>query len=213
MSYFNGPADPDDFDDSDEIAPRNLKAKRNIGIFILICGLFGATFAANISLGGSRKEFGQGIFQIKACDQWVGIGLTTGQGSQNTYVANVRVIGLNPRACRNTLLRIKFFAAGATEPMNMYYGAGNTPALSDSVTATSLVLRVTNTAYPGTNYAAWANDAVTLIDPRGRDAGYADDYEMIEYVPETAVYSVILTYPTAVATSVKNITIETAKYS
>jgi hypothetical protein len=215
MSYFNGAIDPDDLDGEyiEDRPSRSSKAKLNAGIFILICGVVASTFAANISLGGSRKEFGQGIFQIKACDQWVGIGLTTGQGSQNSYVANVRVIGLNPRACRNTLLRIKFFTQNATLPTNMYYGAGNTPALSDSVTATSLVLRVTNTAYSGSNYAAWANDAVTLIDPQGRDAGYADDYEIIEYVPETGVYSVILTYPTAVATDVKNITIETAKYS
>lgn len=215
MSYFNGPVDPADFDEgyAEQVPARSKRAKLNIGIFILICGVLASTFAANISLGGSRKEFGQGIFQIKACDQWVGIALTSGQALQNTYVANVRVIGLNPRACRNTVLKIKFFTSASQAATNMYYGAGTTPALSDSVTATSLVLRVTDSAYTGSAYATWANDAVTLIDPLGRDAGYGDDYELIEYVPSTGVYSVILTYPLAVAADVKNITIETAKYS
>lgn len=215
MSYFNGATNPDDFDEGfqEQSRHRGKRAKVNVGIFLLICGVVASTFAANISLGGSRKEFGQGIFQIKACDQWVGIALTSGQAQQNTYVANVRVIGLNPRACRNTVLRIKFFTSASQSATNMYYGAGTTPALSDSVTATSLVLRVTDSAYPGSGYAAWANNAVTIIDPLGRDAGYADDYELIEYVPETGVYSVILTYPLAVAADVKNITIETAKYS
>ncbi len=215
MNYFSGASDPGDFDEEvvEANSDRRTRAKLNLGIFILVCGVVASTFAANISLGGSRKEFGQGIFQVKACDSWVGIGLTSGQGTQSDKVANVRVIGLNPRACRNTLLRIKLFGTNASTPLNMFYGAGNTQALSDSVTATSLVLRVTNTAYSGTNYAAWANDAITLIDPMGRDAGYADDYTIIEYTPGIAEYSVILTYPIALSADVKSITIETAKYS
>jgi hypothetical protein len=215
MNYFSGASDPGDFDEEivEANSDRGTRAKLNLGIFILICGVVASTFAANISLGGSRKEFGQGIFQVKACDSWVGIGLTSGQGTQSDKVANVRVIGLNPRACRNTLLRIKLFGTNPSAPLTMYYGAGNTQALSDSVTASSLVLRITNTAYSGSNYSAWANDAVTLIDPLGRDAGYADDYEIIEYAPSNGEYSVMLTYPIALSADVKNITIETAKYS
>ena len=42
------------------------------------------------------KEFGQGIFQIKACDQWVGIGLTAGSGVENPYVKNLKMYGFDP---------------------------------------------------------------------------------------------------------------------
>jgi hypothetical protein len=216
MSYFNGAADPDDFDDSLESSPRSRRGKVNLGIFLIITGLLGTTFAANISLSGGRTEFGQGIFRIKACDQWVGVGLTTGQGAQNTYVANVDLYGLDPRACKNTIFRIKFFPTGSTTAMNMYLGAGPTSSANDSVTATSLVMRITNSTYSGANQAAyetWAYDAVSLIDPQGRDIGFADDYELIDYTPSTGIYSVVFTYPRAVAALVSSITIETAKYS
>jgi hypothetical protein len=219
MSYFNSPADPDDFEDgySEEVSPRSRRAKINLGIFLAVLGLLGTSLAANISLGsGNRKEFGQGIFQIKACDQWVGVGLTTGQGAQNTYVANVDLYGLDPRGCKNTIFRIKFFPTGSTTAMNMYLGAGPTSATTDSVTATSLVTRITNTTFTGSTqaqYNAWAYDAVTLIDPQGRDIGFADNYELIDYTPATGVYTIVFTYPRAVATQVASVTIETAKYS
>ena len=218
MTYFSSPNNPEDFEDgySEESAPRSSRGKLNLGIFILIFGILGSTFAANISLSGGRKEFGQGIFQIKACDQWVGVGLTSGQGAQNTYVANVKLYGLDPRACKNTIFRIKFFPTGSTTAMDMYLGAGPTSAATDSVTATSLVTRITNVAYTGSNqaaYDAWAYDAVTLIDPQGRNIGYADNYELIDYTPATGVYSIVFTYPKAVAAQVASVTIETAKYS
>ena len=219
MSYFNGPVDPDDFDGEEFEAtpPRSRRAKLNLGIFILAIGVLGSTVAANITMnGGGRKEFGQGIFQIKACDQWVGVGLTSGSGAQNTYVANVRLIGLDPRGCKGTIFRIKFFPLGSTTAMNMYLGAGTTSAANDSVTATSLVTKITNVAYTGNTqaaYDAWATDAMTLIDPQGRDIGFADNYELVDYTASTGVYSIVLTYPKAVATDVSTITIETAKYS
>lgn len=220
MSYFNGPANPEDFEDgfAEESAPsRGKRAKLNAGIFLLVAGLLGSTLAANISLnGGNRKEFGQGIFQIKACDQWVGVGLTSGQGAQNTYVANVKLYGLDPRGCKGTIFRIKFFPAGSTTAMPMYLGGGPTTAANDSVTATTLVTKITNIAYTGNNstqYDAWAYDAVSLIDPQGRDIGFADNYEIIDYFPASGVYSIIFTYPRAVAAQVSSVTIETAKYS
>ena len=218
MSYFNGPADPYDFDDEnpENQTRRSSRAKLNLGIFILVLGVLGSTVAANISLNtGSKREFGQGIFQIKACDQWVGVGLTTGQGAQNTYVANVRLVGLDPRGCKGTIFRIKFFPSGSTTPMSMYLGAGTTTAANDSVTATTLVTKIANTTYTGSTqgqYEIWAADAVTLIDPQGRDIGYADAYEFIDYETANGEYTIIFTYPRAVAAQVSSITIETAKY-
>jgi hypothetical protein len=220
MSYFNGPANPEDFEDGfseDQPVSRQKRAKLNIGVFLLVAGLLGTTLAANISLNGGRKgEFGQGIFQIKACDQWVGVGMTSGQGAQNTYVANVDLYGLDPRLCKGTIFRIKFFPSGSTTPLPMYLGAGTTTAATDSVTATTLVTKITTTPYTGstlTQYNTWAYDAVSLIDPQGRDIGFADNYELIDYTPSTGVYSIVFTYPRAVAAQVTSVTIETAKYS
>jgi hypothetical protein len=220
MSYFNGPANPEDFEDGfaeEQGSSRSKRAKLNLGIFLAVLGILGSTLAANISLNaGAKREFGQGIFQIKACDQWVGVGLTSGQGAQNTYVANVKLYGLDPRLCKGTIFRIKFFPAGSTTALPMYLGAGASTAATDSVTATSLITKITNVAYTGTNstqYDAWAYNAVTLIDPQGRDIGYADNYELIDYFPNSGVYSIVFTYPRAVAVQVSSVTIETAKYS
>ena len=219
MSYFSGPTNAEDFDEgiNEDATPSGKRSRLGVLVFILAFAVLGSTVAANITMnGGSRKEFGQGIFQIKACDQWVGVGLTSGSGLQNNYVANVRLIGLDPRGCKGTIFRIKFFPTGSTTPLNMYLGAGTTTATSDSVTATSLVTKITNTVYSGANQAAyetWAADALTLVDPQGRDIGYADTYELVEYIPATGVYSIVLTYPKALVADVATITIETAKYS
>jgi hypothetical protein len=217
MSYFNGPANPDDFEDGvvEQESSRSSRAKLNIGIFLLIMGVLGSTFAANISLSGGRTEFGQGIFQVKACDQWVGINLVTGQGSNNKYVVNVEILGLDPRQCLGTIFRIKFQTTGSTQALPIFVSGGPSGTLSDSVTASSLVSRITKTAYTGntqTAYGNWAYDAMTLVDPQGRDIGYADDYQLVEYYISSGVYVIVPTYPRLVAESVNSITIETAKY-
>ena len=219
MSYFSGSANLEDYEDgiSEERPARRMRAQRNFVIFALILGVLGSSFAANITLNsGQRKEFGQGIYQIKACDQWVGIGLTVGAGTQSNYVKTVRLFGLDPRLCKGNIFRIKLFPTGSTTPLNMYKGAGATSALSDSVTATTLVTRITNTAYTGSTksaYDAWAYDAVTLVDPQGRDISYGDDYETIDYAIDTGVYTIYFTYPMALAAQVASVTIESAKYS
>jgi hypothetical protein len=219
MSYFNGATDPEDYEDgfSEESPVRRVRARRNFVIFALILAALGTSFAANISLNtGARKEFGQGIYQIKACDQWVGIGLTVGANTQSNYVKTVRLYGLDPRLCKGNIFRIKLFPSGSTTPLDMYKGAGTTSAASDSVTATILVTRITNTAYTGTTksqYDTWAYDAVTLVDPQGRDISYGDTYQTIDYSINTGVYTIFLTYPLALAAQVSSVTIESAKYS
>jgi hypothetical protein len=217
MSYFNGPANPDDFEDGveEQESPRSSRAKLNIGIFLLVMGVLSSTVAANISLSGGRQEFGQGIFQVKACDQWVGVNLVTGEGAANPYVVNVEILGLDPRQCLGTIFRIKFFSTGSTQALPVFVSGGPSGTLSDSVTATSVVSRITKTAYTGntqTLYGNWAYDAMTLVDPQGRDISYADDYQLVEYYRGSGIYVIAPTYPRLLATSVNSITIETAKY-
>jgi hypothetical protein len=217
MSYFNGPANPDDYEDGEieQESSRSSRLKVNIGIFLLLMGVLGSTVAANISLSGGRQEFGQGIFQVKACDQWLGVNLVTGEGAANPYVVNVEILGLNPRQCLGTIFRIKFFSSGSTTPLPVFVSGGPSGTLSDSVTATSVVSRITKTDYAGstqTAYGNWAYDAMTLIDPQGRDIEYGDDYQLVEYYRGSGIYVIAPTYPRLLATSVNSITIETAKY-
>ena len=51
MSYFNGPANPDDYEDGEieQESSRSGRLKINIGIFLLLMGILGSTVAANFS--------------------------------------------------------------------------------------------------------------------------------------------------------------------
>jgi hypothetical protein len=219
MSYFSAPA-PDDYDDSGYSESRGLsRSKRlriNLGIFITICGLLGATFAANISLnGGSRKEFGQGVFQIKACDQWVGVGLQSASAPNNAYVGTVRLYGFDPKLCLGRIFKLKLFqTSNPNTPLNFFLDAGATAGQSETSTTLSFVDTTTALSASGySTYSAWARRAVNIVDMYGRNGGRDNGYVYLSYYPDTGVYEFILTYPLAVVELVTSVTIESAKYN
>ena len=119
VSYFNGPVDPDDYDEGYiEGSSRKSRFKINLAIFLVVLAGLSTTFAANISLnGGQRKEFGQGIFQIKACDQWVGIGLQSAAQPNNAFVGTIKLYGFDPRLCVGRIFKIQLFKTGSTTPL------------------------------------------------------------------------------------------------
>ena len=221
MSYFSGPANPDDFEDGyDADAPAKSNRKLKLAVVFIILGLLGTTFAANISLnGGNRKEFGQGILQIKACDQWVGVGVEAGAGSENIYVKNVKLYGFDPRLCYGRIFKIRLFASGSQTPLNLYIDDSSTAGYSD--TSTTLSLMDTSTAYTGSYqglsgqnaYDAWAGDAVTLVNKLGTNVGWINSRIGIDYTTGTGVYTIVFTQPLALVAQVATVTIESAKYS
>jgi hypothetical protein len=219
MDYLNGVDDSYGEGEIHEGPSRKTKLQRNLGIFAVMLGLLGTTLAANITLnGGQRKEFGQGIFQIKACDQWVGIGLTAGSGTENQYVKNLKLYGFDPRLCIGRIFQVKLFPSESTTSLNLYLDEGSTAGTTD--TATSLSLMDTSTAYsasypqyPGyTAYESWASDAVTLNNKWGKNIGWGNEYLYIDYSQSSGVYTIIFTYPRAVVTQVASVTIESARY-
>lgn len=220
MDYLKGVDDSYDEGEIFDGPSRKTKLQRNLGIFALVLGLLGTTLAANITLnGGQRKEFGQGIFQIKACDQWVGIGLTSGADSQNGYVKNLKLYGFDPRLCLNRIFRIKLFASGSATPLNLYLDDSSTAGSTD--TATSLALLDTSTAYsssypmyPGLSaYESWASDAVTLNNKWGANVGWGNSRLNIIYTETSGVYTIVFTTPLALVAQVTSVTIESARYS
>lgn len=220
MYRLNGTTDPDDYgDDFIESAPRKSRLKINVAIFLIFTAALSTTLAANISLnGGQRKEFGQGIFQIKACDQWVGIGLTAGSGLENPYVKNLKMYGFDPRLCVGRIFRIKLFPAGSTTALNLYIDSG--ASANTTETSTTLTLMDTSTAYSssyngpgGSGYVGWAADAVTIVNKQGVNVGWYSDYLYIDYTEGTGVYTVVFNQPRALVAQVASVTIESAKYS
>ena len=223
MSYFSGAVDPEDYEEGiRESTSRKSRLKINLAIFVIVLGALSTTFAANISLnGGQRKEFGQGIFQIKACDQWIGLGLQSAAQPNNAYVGTIKLYGFDPRLCVGRIFKIKLFKTGSTTPLNLYLGPGQT---SGSDTHTILTLMDTSTPLASSGYTSsinptrsayenWSYDAVTIVDKWGRNVGYDDGYTYIDYKYETGQYWIILTYPRALVGEVTSVTIESAKYN
>lgn len=221
MSYFNGPVSPEDCDEGyTEGSPRKSRLKLNLAIFLAAMTALSATFAANISLsGGTRTEFGQGIYQIKACDQWVGIGLQSAAEPNNAFVGTVKLFGFDPRLCVGRLFKIKLFKTGSATPLDLYLGPGQS---SGTDTHTVLTLMNTATPFASSGYTAsggfsayenWAFDAVTIVDKFGRNSGYDDGYAFIDYKPENGQYWIVFTYPRANVAEVTSVTIESAKYN
>jgi hypothetical protein len=223
MTYFNGPLDPNDYEDeySEESTTRSKSARIKIALLLAFVSIIGTTFAANISLnGGQRKEFGQGIYQIKACDQWVGIGATAGAGAENIYVKNLKLYGFDPRLCIGRIFRIKLFPSGSTTALPLYVDETSTAGVSGDTTSV-LSLMDTSTAFTGTYptyplmdaYQSWSADAVTMVNRLGTNVGWKSNWLSIVYTKETGVYTIVFKYPAALVAQVSSVTIESSCYS
>ncbi len=196
-------------------------SRRLIGIILIALGLVGTTVAANISLSNGRIEMGQGVYRIKACDQWVGIGLyPTATSGGLSYVQTVELVGLDPRMCKNVIFRIKMFKnSSPTTPLALFTGVTGT----DTSTSTTTVGNVTQISVydtatvsfgnPGVSYFAYASKALSLVNQADVNVGLRDDYHQLSYVSSTGAYRIFLNQPLALMADVDRITIESASLS
>jgi len=208
-----------DEDFPDEVEEKSTFSRRIIGILLISLGLVGTTVAANISLSNGRIEMGQGVYRIKACDQWVGIGLyPTATSGGLSYVQTVELIGLDPRMCKNVIFRIKMFKnTDLNTALPLFYGTTGTDTVTANATfgnVTQLSIYDTATvSFPTTTYDNYARRALTLVNQADVNVGYNDGYHSISYVAATGVYRVFLNQPRALMADVDKITIESASLS
>ncbi len=192
-------------------------SRRLIGIILIALGLVGTTVAANISLSNGRIEMGQGVYRIKACDQWVGIGLypTAAIYGGKSRVQTVELIGLDPRMCRNVIFRIKMYKnTDLNTSLALFVGTTTT----DTVTATAVEGNVTQlsiydtatVSYPAVTYDNYARRALSLVNQANVNVGYNDGYHSISYVAATGVYRINLVQPLAFMEDIDQIRIESA---
>jgi hypothetical protein len=181
-------------------------------VFALVFG--GSTLASNISISGSRIEYGQGLFKVTACDSWISIGLypTAAQYGGYSRIQSIELIGLNPTACANKLLRFKFYGNSGS-PLEMYYGVTGTDTNTATATlgnATTLsVYDTSTTTYSGT-YANYAMKALTLVDESGANIGYSDQYIAISYLKSTGSWKINMFQPLCLMSAVTRVTVESA---
>lgn len=206
---------PDEYDDEyaevhDEVAYRSLPWRFIISIVIL--SLVGTTVAANISLSDSNKiEFGQGIYRIASCDQFVGIYLNPTDTYPDGFsrVRSVEVRGLDVARCANTSLRIKLFDAVNTSSMQLftnpqYTKSGVTyPCCTETGTAVTVVI----------NSSATLNTALvntTLLSPSGKNIYQGDRAQALTYDATLGVFTIAFAVPLAIMPDVARTTLESA---
>ncbi len=195
--------------------------RRHRKLFILlIVGLFGitTTVAANITINSGKKaEFGQGLYQVKACDQFVSIYLdntdttynetgTAGSGFSN--ISAIRVYGLDTVKCAGTTIRIKLYKANQAAPLQIYTNAEPGGYECPDTTNCGYAQLVLVVAANATQ--ANAKNNVTLLSYSGANVGKFDDYQGLSYDVPTGSYTVGFTYPRASMSQFSYLTLESA---
>ncbi len=195
--------------------------RRHRKLFILlIVGLFGitTTVAANITINSGKKaEFGQGLYQVKACDQFVSVYLdntdttynidgTPGAGYSN--ISAIRLVGLDTVKCAGTTIRIKLYKANQAAPLQIYTNAEPGGYECPDTTNCGYAQLVLVVAANATQ--ANAKNNVSLLSYSGANVGKSDDYQGLSYDVPTGSYTVGFTYPRASMSQFSYLTLESA---
>lgn len=189
---------------------RNSKYFR-IGLFAAVIALLGATFAVNIRLNGNNTfEYGQGVYRITSCDQFVNVtlGSTTAYADGLSRVGNVSLQGLDVGRCANTSIRIKLYDS-STATLNLFTNPAYTsrgtsyPCCTETGTAVILVIAAGATQ-------ATALQSTTLISPSGKNVNQGDRSESLSYDTNSGTFTVAFSVPLAIMRDVYKTTLESA---
>ena len=170
----------------------------------IIAALFtvSTTFAVNISINGNnRVEYGQGIYQIKACDQYVALEFISTSAYPNGYsrVGGIIFKGLDVQKCKGTAMRLRLYQSGSNTPLNLYTNSAKTE------TGTAVIMIISKTA-SGPTFA----DDVTLVNNKGVNISYGDSMQAIDYDPNSGNFTVTYAFPLAEMRYVNSVTLESA---
>jgi hypothetical protein len=174
------------------------KKKLALGLVILVATV-GTTLATTLTINtGNRVTFGQGIYQIRACDGWIKIsfektdtagGVMDG-GSMVQAVSAINIDSFNSLACKNTNFKIKLFKTGVATALNLYTQA-------DSTASNQVWLSVDN------------DGLVTILDTSGTNLGeFGDTAVGLGMDSETGRYSIYFFTPLQPASNVNSYTVE-----
>lgn len=179
---------------------------------LLLVSLIGSTFAINVTINGDNKvEFGQGVYRITSCDQFVNVALKSSSAFADglSRVGSIELSGLDVARCANTSIRLRLYDASNPAPMDLFTNIAYTsrsvyyPCCTE--TGTSVVMVVAANATQAT-----AAQSVTLISPSGKNISYGDRHESIRYESTTAVFTITFSSPLAIMRDVAKTTLESA---
>jgi len=193
--------------------PRRFSSRGfRLTLLAVIVSLVGTTFAINVTINGNnRVEFGQGLYRITSCDQFMNVNLKSGNAFADGYsrVESIELSGLDVARCANTSIRLRLYDASNPAPMNLFTNIAYTsrgtsyPCCTETGTAVVMVIAANATQ-------ATAAQSVTLISPSGRNIGTGDRHESIRYESTTAVFTVTFASPLAIMRDVAKTTLESA---
>jgi hypothetical protein len=208
------PVNTKEYYDGDELVPvtgskRFRNSKLFIGLSLIVLSATGLTLAASFTINSGRIEFGQGIYKIQSCDQWIAINLVPTEASYDgeSRIANVQISGLDATRCRGSNFKIQFYPTGSSATAMPLFSEGSTPIDRLLLSVSSDVSKV-------------RANAVSLIDGSGRlitasltedGSGVAfDRWQYLTYATTSGVYSVSFTRPLATVSAVNSLTVQSA---
>ena len=183
-----------------------------VGLLAAVIAMIGATFAINIRLSGNNTfEYGQGIYRVATCDQFVNVALgsTTAYADGLSRVGNISLQGLDVGRCANTSIRLKLYDSSTATSLSLFTNPGYTksgvtyPCCTETGTAVILVIASGATQ-------ATALQSTTLISPAGRNISQGDRSESLSYDSNSGTFTVAFTVPLAIMRDVYKTTLESA---
>ena len=177
----------------------SLSGKKLLIGLALVIVTVGTTLANTLTINtNNRVTFGQGIYQIRACDGWIKISFektdTAGgvmdNGSMVQAVSAVNIDSFNSLACKNTNFKIKLFKTGVATALNLY-------TQENSTASNQVWLSVDNSG------------VVTLLDTSGTNLGeFGDTAVGLGMDSETGRYTIYFFTPLLPASNVDSYTVE-----
>jgi hypothetical protein len=208
------PVNTKEYYDGDELVPDSgakkfRRSKLFIGLSMIGLSVTGLTLAASFSINSGRVEFGQGIYKIQSCDQWIAINLVPTEATYDglSRVVNIQISGLDATRCRGSNFKIQLYPTGASPAAMALFSEGSTSVDRLLLSVSSDVTKV-------------RANAVSFIDGSGRlvtanlsadGSGYAfDRWQYLTYATSNGVYSVSFTRPLATMSAVNSLTVQSA---
>ena len=174
--------------------------------------MVGSTFAINISLNGNRNfEYGQGIYRIATCDQFVAVNLgsTTAYADGLSRVGNITLQGVDVGRCANTSIRLKLYDSVTATSLNLFTNPAYTsrgvsyPCCTETGTAVIMVFAANATQ-------STALQSTTLISPSGKNINQGDRAQSLSYNADTGTFTIAFNTPLAIMRDVYRTTLESA---
>ena len=176
-----------------------LSRKKFLIGLVIVFMTVGTTLATTLTINiNNRVTFGQGIYQIRACDGWIKISFektdtasgVMDNGTRVQAVSAVNIDSFNSLACKNTNFKIKLFKTGVSTALNLYTQEDSTPS-------NQVWLSVDNSGL------------VTLLDTSGTDLGeFGDTAVGLGMDSNTGRYTIYFFTPLQPASNVNSYTVE-----